>query len=46
MSQVKLADKQAVATNIKKALEKYPVEKRSEVILLFSAHSLPMEIVK
>lgn len=37
---------QAVAHNIRKALEKYPEEKRSEVVLLFSAHSLPMEIVK
>lgn len=35
----------AVAHNIKKALEKYPVETRDKVILLFSAHSLPMEIV-
>jgi ferrochelatase len=37
---------QAVVHNIKQALEKYPVEKRSEVVLLFSAHSLPMDIVK
>lgn len=37
---------QAVAHNIRKALEKYPVEKRDDVVLLFSAHSLPMEIVK
>jgi len=36
---------QAVAQNIEAALEKFPPEKRSSVILLFSAHSLPMSVV-
>lgn len=35
----------AVAQNIKSALERYPKEKRDGVVLLFSAHSLPIEIV-
>jgi protoheme ferro-lyase len=37
---------QAVAHNIKAALAKIPESRRSEVVLLFSAHSLPLEIVK
>jgi ferrochelatase len=37
---------QAVSHNIKAALEKYPKERRDEVVILFSAHSLPLEIVK
>lgn len=36
----------AVAANVRQALEGYPPEKRDEVVLLFSAHSLPIEIVK
>jgi ferrochelatase len=35
----------AVATNIRAALKQYPEEKRDNVVLLFSAHSLPLEIV-
>src|SRR5579859_5952766 len=31
--------------NIKKCLETYPVEERESVVLLFSAHSLPMSVV-
>lgn len=37
---------QAFAQNIKTALQKYPAERRDDVVLLFSAHSLPSEIVK
>ncbi|KAI0780182.1 ferrochelatase [Fomes fomentarius] len=36
---------EAVAQNIERALAKFPVEKRSDVVLLFSAHSLPMSVV-
>lgn len=36
---------EAVAQNIEGALAKFPVEKRSETVLLFSAHSLPMSVV-
>lgn len=36
---------QAVAQNIEAALAKFPVDKRSETVLLFSAHSLPMSVV-
>ncbi|RPD73447.1 ferrochelatase [Lentinus tigrinus ALCF2SS1-7] len=36
---------EAVAQNIERALEKFPAEKRSDVVLLFSAHSLPMSVV-
>ena len=36
---------QAVAQNIERALAKFPAEKRSDVVLLFSAHSLPMSVV-
>lgn len=35
----------AVAHNIREALKQYPVERRDKVVLLFSAHSLPLEIV-
>ena len=36
---------QAVAQNIERALAKFPAESRSDVVLLFSAHSLPMSVV-
>ncbi|EIW63169.1 ferrochelatase [Trametes versicolor FP-101664 SS1] len=36
---------EAVAQNIERALAKFPAEKRSETVLLFSAHSLPMSVV-
>lgn len=36
----------AFAENIRKALEQYPPERRDDVVLMFSAHSLPIEIVK
>lgn len=36
---------QAVAQNIEAALTKFPEDKRSETVLLFSAHSLPMSVV-
>ncbi|EIN11829.1 ferrochelatase [Punctularia strigosozonata HHB-11173 SS5] len=35
----------AVALNIQAALSKFPEESRSSVVLLFSAHSLPMSVV-
>lgn len=35
----------AVATNIVAALKQFPAEKREKVVLLFSAHSLPLETV-
>ena len=35
----------AVAQNIERALEKFAPETRSSVVLLFSAHSLPMSVV-
>ena len=35
----------AIAGNIKKCLETYPAEERNGVVLLFSAHSLPMSVV-
>lgn len=34
-----------MAQNIERALAKFPEEKRSDVVLLFSAHSLPMSVV-
>jgi len=37
---------QAFAHNIKAALAKYPEDRRKDVVVLFSAHSLPLEIVK
>jgi len=36
----------AFAENIRRALQEYPEERRNDVVLLFSAHSLPIEIVK
>ena len=36
---------EAFATNIEKQLATYPEEKRKDVVLLFSAHSLPMSVV-
>ncbi|KAJ8486967.1 hypothetical protein ONZ51_g4478 [Trametes cubensis] len=36
---------EAVAQNIERALAKFPAERRSETVLLFSAHSLPMSVV-
>ncbi|KAI5965224.1 HEM15 [Candida pseudojiufengensis] len=36
---------QAFANNIKEKLAEFPPEVRDEVIILFSAHSLPMDIV-
>ncbi|GAA96317.1 hypothetical protein E5Q_02983 [Mixia osmundae IAM 14324] len=35
----------AVARNIEVALQQYPADKRDDVVLLFSAHSLPMSVV-
>ncbi|KAI8811200.1 hypothetical protein BJ742DRAFT_798568 [Cladochytrium replicatum] len=36
---------EAYAENIKKTLAKYPESERNDVVLLFSAHSLPMVVV-
>ena len=36
---------QAVARNVESALAKFPVSTRNDVVLLFSAHSLPMSVV-
>jgi ferrochelatase len=36
---------EAFAQNIEKTLATYPAERRDKVILLFSAHSLPMSVV-
>jgi ferrochelatase len=36
---------EAIAHNIEKQLATYPPERRSSVVLLFSAHSLPMSVV-
>ena len=36
---------EAFARNIEAQLETYPEEKRKDVVLLFSAHSLPMSVV-
>lgn len=35
----------AIATNVEATLATYPEEKRKDVVLLFSAHSLPMSVV-
>ncbi|KAG7008432.1 ferrochelatase [Physcia stellaris] len=35
----------AFAQNVEKQLQTYPVERRKDVVLLFSAHSLPMSVV-
>ncbi|KAF3055859.1 Ferrochelatase, mitochondrial [Daldinia childiae] len=36
---------EAFASNIEKTLAEYPEDRRSRVVLLFSAHSLPMTVV-
>jgi len=36
---------EAFAQNIEKALDKFPASSRDNVVLLFSAHSLPMSVV-
>ena len=36
---------QAFAETIEKELQQFPVESRSDVVILFSAHSLPMKVV-
>lgn len=36
--------KKAFAENIKKELEKFPAEVRDDVVIMFSAHSLPMTV--
>jgi ferrochelatase len=36
---------EAFAQNIEKTLQEYPPERRDKVVLLFSAHSLPMSVV-
>ncbi|RYP58816.1 hypothetical protein DL769_008791 [Monosporascus sp. CRB-8-3] len=36
---------EAFASNIEKTLAEYPEDRRSQVVLLFSAHSLPMSVV-
>ncbi|KAI1850039.1 hypothetical protein JX266_004418 [Neoarthrinium moseri] len=36
---------EAFATNIEQKLLEYPEERRSKAVLLFSAHSLPMDVV-
>jgi protoporphyrin/coproporphyrin ferrochelatase len=36
---------EAFAGNIEKTLQEYPEERRKDVVLLFSAHSLPMSVV-
>ena len=35
----------AVVENIQACLETYPANERDDVVLLFSAHSLPMSVV-
>jgi protoporphyrin/coproporphyrin ferrochelatase len=35
----------AIALNIEEQLASYPKEKQKDVVLLFSAHSLPMSVV-
>lgn len=35
----------AFATNIEAKLQEYPPERRDKVVLLYSAHSLPMSVV-
>lgn len=37
---------QCFADHIVKELDHFPPEKRSEVVILFSAHSLPMSVSK
>lgn len=36
---------EAFAANIKKELEKFPEDVRDDVVIMFSAHSLPMTVV-
>lgn len=36
---------EAVAQNVEAQLKTYPEDKRNQVVLLFSAHSLPMSVV-
>ena len=36
---------EAFAQNVEKQLATYPTERRKDVVLLFSAHSLPMSVV-
>ena len=36
---------EAFAQNVEQQLETYPVERKKDVVLLFSAHSLPMSVV-
>ncbi|WWC63866.1 ferrochelatase [Kwoniella dejecticola CBS 10117] len=36
---------EAFAHNVKTALQQYPEERRKDVVIMFSAHSLPLEIV-
>jgi protoheme ferro-lyase len=31
---------------VKSALEQFPVEERKDAVILFSAHSLPLSVVK
>lgn len=33
------------AENIRKELAEFPTDKRNDVILLFSAHSLPLKVI-
>jgi ferrochelatase len=35
----------AIAQNIEAKLQEYPADVRGDVVLLFSAHSLPMDVV-
>jgi ferrochelatase len=35
----------AIALNIEEQLASYPKKKQKDVVLLFSAHSLPMSVV-
>jgi ferrochelatase len=36
---------ESFARNIQKTLTEFPEERREKVVLLFSAHSLPMSVV-
>ena len=42
---ISLSPHQAVSQNIEAALQKFSEDKRGDVVLLFSAHSLPMSVV-
>lgn len=37
---------QAMANTVKAGLEKYPEDERDDVLLLFSAHSLPLSVIR